>query len=100
MRRQRGHGGKVAATGEALSTNHLPIHNPGCEVKNHVDHHREGEGYSEHDRGSTCRLLFPVAQKTGIEMRIASRLGLQRRQRDVTPTVEEYLRSKRQELPS
>ena len=43
---------------------------------------------------------YPVAQKTGIEMRIASRLGLQRRQRDVTPTVEEYLRSKRQELPS
>jgi hypothetical protein len=33
-------------------------------------------------------------------VRIASRLGLQRRQRDVTPTVEEYLRSKRQELPS
>jgi hypothetical protein len=33
-------------------------------------------------------------------VRIASRLGLQRRQRDVTPTVEEYLRNNRQELPS
>jgi hypothetical protein len=33
-------------------------------------------------------------------VRIASRLGLQRRQRDVTPTVEEHLRSKRQELRS
>jgi hypothetical protein len=37
---------------------------------------------------------------TSALVRIASRLGLQRRQRDVTPTVEEYLRSKRQELPS
>jgi len=40
------------------------------------------------------------AQMTSALVRIASRLGLQRRQRDVTPTVEEYLRSKRQELQS
>jgi hypothetical protein len=40
------------------------------------------------------------AQMTSALVRIASRLGLQRRRRDVTPTVEEYLRSKRQELPS
>ena len=40
------------------------------------------------------------AQVTSALVRIASRLGLQRRQRDVTPTVEEYLRSKRQELRS
>ena len=40
------------------------------------------------------------AQMTSALVRIASRLGLQRRQRDVTPSVEEYLRSKRQELPS
>jgi len=37
---------------------------------------------------------------TSALVRIASRLGLQRRQRDVTPTVEEYLGSRRQELPS
>src|SRR6476620_7826410 len=40
------------------------------------------------------------AQMTSALVRIASRLGLQRRQRDVTPTVEEYLRNNRQELPS
>lgn len=40
------------------------------------------------------------AQITSALVRIASRLGLQRRQRDVTPNVQEYLRSKRQESPS
>jgi len=40
------------------------------------------------------------AQITSALVRIASRLGLQRRQRDVTPNVEDYLRSKRQESPS
>jgi hypothetical protein len=35
------------------------------------------------------------AQVTSALVRIASRLGLQRRQRDVTPTVEEYLRNNR-----
>ena len=40
------------------------------------------------------------AQVTSALVRIASRLGLRRRQHDVTPTVEQYLRRKRQELPS
>jgi hypothetical protein len=40
------------------------------------------------------------AQMTSALVRIPSRLGLQRRHHAVTPTVEEYLRSKRQELPS